>query len=387
MRALFIWPIFFAISCSPKNKQDFQKTLNPNDFSRLEARVVQNYSELVFLSYQEALKSVKSLNQALKSFVEAPSEELFEKAKEAWSNARKTYALTEAFRFYGGPIDSERRGLEIYLNARPIEESFVDYVQGQPSSGVINQIDLYPEISKSLLVSIHRKDGVQNVSTGFRVLEFLLWGQDLNPDGPGQRLYTDYVLEVTPTATRRAEYLLVTAALIEEHLNRLVEEWSVRDDNFRALFLRQSSQEALSQIMTGLSGLLRNELYANRIGLFFETKSEKLDVARFSDSSLEEHFWNLRGTENVYLGRFQRLDGPGLSHLVAIERPSLDIEIKNQFDLVKRALQRITTGFDQAVVKEELRPLVKAVLDHLEALSKNLDQASELLKLSSVSPD
>ena len=32
-----------------------------------------------------------------------------------------------------------------------------------------------------------------DVTTGWHAIEFLLWGQDLSADGPGNRPYTDYV--------------------------------------------------------------------------------------------------------------------------------------------------------------------------------------------------
>jgi hypothetical protein len=35
--------------------------------------------------------------------------------------------------------------------------------------------------------------GEKNIATGFHAIEFLLWGQDHDPAGPGARPFTDYV--------------------------------------------------------------------------------------------------------------------------------------------------------------------------------------------------
>ena len=51
-------------------------------------------------------------------------------AKEAWLNARDDYGPTEAFRFYDGPIDNPDYGPEGQINAWPMDEAYVDYVDG-----------------------------------------------------------------------------------------------------------------------------------------------------------------------------------------------------------------------------------------------------------------
>jgi putative iron-regulated protein len=381
MRIFFFFSLMLSFSCSPKNEIDFRKTLNPNDFSRLESRVVQNYAEQVYLSYQSALSEAKKLSASLRAFVTNPDEEGFRRAQNAWLKAREAYALTEAFRFYQGPIDSPSRGVEIYLNSWPLDESYIDYVQGQPSAGIINKIDLYPEISKEVLLKLNRKDGNKNISTGYHAMEFLLWGQDFDPDLPGSRAFTDYVIELSPMAQRRGQYLVVLGDLIEGHLAYLVEEWAVKDDNFRALFLRQSAKRALTQVMKGVSDLIADELIKARVDRPFNTRSQEDEKCRFSDSTLEDLFWSLTGAENVYLGQFQGLDGPGVSHLVALEKPSLDLEIKNHFDLVKRSLRRISVPFDQAIVRDPLRPLLEELLQQLHVLSNKIKETKNLLDL------
>ena len=134
-------------------------------------------------------------------------------AKEAWLAARDDYGLTEAFRFYGGPIDNEENGPEGLINAWPMDEAYVDYVEGDPTPAIVNDPHTYPTIDAELLTSLNEQGGETNISTGWHAIEFLLWGQDLSDDGPGEspghRLHD---APTTPIAA--ATYLTVVTDLL-----------------------------------------------------------------------------------------------------------------------------------------------------------------------------
>ena len=66
-----------------------------------------------------------------------------------------------------------------------MDEAYVDYVEGDPDAGIINDPTGYPTIDAALLESLNEEGGETNISTGWHAIEFLLWGQDLSADGPG----------------------------------------------------------------------------------------------------------------------------------------------------------------------------------------------------------
>ena len=66
-------------------------------------------------------------------------------AKRAWLRARDDYDITEIYRFYDGPIDNLEGGPE-GLNAWPLDESYIDYVDGDANAGVINKPGEFPTI-------------------------------------------------------------------------------------------------------------------------------------------------------------------------------------------------------------------------------------------------
>jgi putative iron-regulated protein len=89
--------------------------------------VLVQYADIVHASYDDTLQSAKDMQKAIDAFLAHPSAESQQGAKKAWLAARESYGQTEAYRFYGGPIDSET-GPEERINAWPMDESYVDYV-------------------------------------------------------------------------------------------------------------------------------------------------------------------------------------------------------------------------------------------------------------------
>ena len=73
-------------------------------------------------------------------------------------------------------MDIEANGPEGLVNAWPMHESYVDYVEGDCNCGIINMSDEYPTIDADLLVSVNEGGGEENISTGRHAVEFLLRG-------------------------------------------------------------------------------------------------------------------------------------------------------------------------------------------------------------------
>ena len=70
---------------------------------------------------------------------------------------------------------------------------------------IINVTGEYPTINAELIISLNEEGGEENVTTGWHAIEFLLWGQDLNDDGLGDRPVTDYA--TADNADRGGQYL------------------------------------------------------------------------------------------------------------------------------------------------------------------------------------
>src|SRR5262249_50895147 len=113
-------------------------------------------------------------------------------ARAAWLEGREAYGVTEALRFYGGPIDRPAERVRKYVNAWPVDESYIDAVRGRPDGGIILDPEHYPILDAAVLRAANQRGGETNVCMGWHAIEFLLWGQDFDPNGPGNRSPDDF---------------------------------------------------------------------------------------------------------------------------------------------------------------------------------------------------
>ena len=195
--------------------------------------VAQHYAALVHASYADTLAAAQDLQAAIAAFTKAPSADGLNKARQAWLDAREFYGQTEAFRFYGGPID-DAKGPEGQINAWPLDEAYVDYVTGKPKAGMVNNAKF--KITKAALTKANERGGEENISAGWHAVEFLLWGQDQSETGPGNRSFEDYVVGKGANAERRAQYLTVATGLLVDDLSAMVAAWEPGKKNYRAKF-------------------------------------------------------------------------------------------------------------------------------------------------------
>ena len=211
--------------------------------------------------------------RVIQEFLAAPSEETLATARAAWLEARGDYGLTEALRYSGGPID-DADGPEPLLNSWPLDEAYIDYVEGARGVGIVQRVEEIPEITREVLLGLNQAGGEENVATGWHAIEFLLWGQDLDVNGPGRRPASDYT--TAPHAARRARYLELATALLVEHLEGLVREWEPdQPGNYREEFLALAPARAIERMVTGVGELGRGELAGERMLVAYETRSQE----------------------------------------------------------------------------------------------------------------
>ena len=160
------------------------------------------YADVVAAAYRDTADAATELQVAIAELVAEPSDATLAAAKDQWLAARDLYGPTEAFRFYDGPIDDPEDGPEGQINAWPMDEAYVDYVEGDGAAGIINDTTGVPEITRDVILAANEEGGETNISTGWHAIEFLLWGQDLNEGGPGTRPVTDYSTAPTADASR-----------------------------------------------------------------------------------------------------------------------------------------------------------------------------------------
>ncbi len=276
------------------------------------AAVIDSHARLLHALYSDSVAQAESLRKSVDAFLAGPTPEGLEACRMAWLAARPVYLQTEVGRFYEGPIDGGAEPPEKFINAWPLDEAYIDYVQGNAASGIINDPFRYPRIDRATLRGANEKGGEVNIATGWHAIEFLLWGQDLvlGPGG-GRRSPLDYAAG-DARAARRAEYLRTCAAMLVEDLVFLRDQWAPGNPhNYRTWLLGLEPRNALNKIMTGVATLAYGELRGERLITPYTTKDREDEHSCFSDATHLDHLNDMIGIRYVWSGR----DGPGLKDL------------------------------------------------------------------------
>ena len=347
------------------------------DVEALKGEVVAHYANGVHALYSQSLTSARVMDSAIDAFIADPNPASLDAAKRAWLRARDDYGPTEVFRFYGGPIDNEENGPEGLINAWPMDESYIDYVEGNSTAGIINMPAEYPTIDSDLIISLNEEGGEENVSTGWHAIEFLLWGQDLNENGPGTRPVEDYT--TNDNADRRAQYLAVASDTLLVHLLDMVDAWAPGGGNYRAEFMAKPADDALVDIITGAGALSKGELAGERMFVAYSERSQEDEHSCFSDNTVADIVGNAIGVRMVLTGDYGVVSGPGIIDLFAADNEALADRLTDETRVAVSMAHNIPDPFDQHLTDTASDSAFgrSQVLSTIEALEKQADTIVE----------
>lgn len=328
--------------------------------------VATTYADVVLAAYDATVTAATELHDAVDAFVEAPSEEGLQAAKDAWLAARDVYGPTEVFRFYDGPIDNPDDGPEGQINAWPLDEAYVDYVEDDPEAGLVGDAEALPEITEESIAAVNEEGGETNVSTGWHAIEFLLWGQDLSEDGPGARPVTDYTDDAN--AERRGQYLSTLAHLLVADLEGVRDQWAADGGAYREEFLSDPDQ-AVTNILRGMGALSAGELAGERMLVAYDTQDQEDEHSCFSDNTIADVVGNTKGIQLAYTATYEGVEGTSLQSVVAEVLPDLDAQLTESLDATVAAAEALGDlgTFDQIIVDETNREELRAVAEQLQA--------------------
>lgn len=340
--------------------------------------VVRGHAAWCHSIYAESARTAHEVARAAQALVAAPSQATLDAARAAWIAARRVYGQTEALRFCDGPIES----VEPALNAWPIDEAYIDAVAGRPDCGIVNDLRHFPRIGETVIALANERGGETNVSLGWHAIEFLLWGQDLDPSGPGRRPFEDFVANAGRNATRRGEYLIATTQLLARQLDGLASEWAPDAANYRRAF-EAESRDALRKILTGAIVLTAFELNGERLGVAYETQDQEQEHSCFSDTSHQDFVANQLGITTIFSGeRDGRRFGPGVLACVRSKDAKVADDVQAKLAATTSAFRAIPMPFDRAMVGADDAPgrvAIRAALTALEAQTDALAIAGRVL--------
>ena len=191
-----------------------------------------------------------------------------------------------------------------------------------------------------------------DVFTGYHGIEFMLWGQDLSADGPGERPLTDFT--TADNADRRKTYLNVAAELLVENLTSVADQWK-ESGTYRTEFEKAGNEKAsLNKIVTGIGGLIAGELAGERMAVAAKKKDEEDEHSCFSDNTHIDIKENFQGIWNAYYGEYKgkKVGEKSISDLVKIKNATLSSEVDAALKKSKELIANIPTPFDQAILND-----------------------------------
>jgi putative iron-regulated protein len=377
-------------------------------------KVADTYADIALAAYEDSAARAKALKTAIERMIADPSDATLAAAREAWTAARVPYMQTEAFRFGNKIVDE----WEPRVNAWPLDEGLIDYVAPQYGSASDSN-PLYTaniianrtltvggrkvdatNITKELLLSLNEAERIEaNVATGYHAIEFLLWGQDLNGTGPGAgaRPATDYDLKrcTNGNCDRRIAYLRVVTDLLVEHLDEMTANW--RPDGEARRALQAPGSDPLVAIFKGLGSLSYGELAGERmkLGLLLNDPEEEHDC--FSDNTHNSHYYNVIGIENVYFGRYTRIDGTtvsgaSVSDLVKAKSSEIDGRVRAALAETNKRVTALKTRAETVEAYDQMlgegnkagNAVIESLIEALIAQTREFERAIAVLELKAI---
>ena len=374
---------------APRKSKLILKAPVPKNLGDAKQLFVSNYSNIAEAASRSALSQGRILKEAISAFVKDPKAETHLLAKVSWMQARLPFLQSEFSRMIveRGEVNHDISNL---LNGWPIDPGLIDYTAKVPGENIINNKEKYPSITTELLRSINLKAGKSGFTTGYHVIEFLLWGEDSERSSSGKRSFKDYDKSNSELAKRRADYLVACCDLLIEDLENLVSEWDHESkNNLRAHLESMPSDQAIRKILRMVS-VLADGLAESQIGSIISKESVFKEQSTFSDTTHFDFLHTVAGISNLAAGAYVGLDGKlqvlGLGLIgLAEQAPNARAEkIRSLINDAMKSAQAFKGPFDQfnqdeknVTGSEKSTITLKALSESLHAFAKEINALSK----------
>ncbi|MCG9127061.1 hypothetical protein JT359_05600 [Candidatus Poribacteria bacterium] len=305
----YLFVLAFLLGCGAEDDVDgndktqdvaFQSTKMLNDFA----------NSVVLATYTDLDNKAGELLDAVKQLKDNTTQTNLVTAQEAWKATRKPWEQSEAFLF--GPVDTQ--GLDPALDSWPVDH-----------------VNLQSVLDSSDNITVDYVNGLEDTQKGFHTIEFLLFR-----DG-NQRKASDFT-------QRELEYLVSTTENLKASTSQLRLAWAAEGENFSSSVAQAgtgsiiyTSQSAAVQEMVNGMITIADEVANGKLSDPYNQSDTTLVESQFSFNSISDFQDNIRGIQNVYLGKYIN-DGQGLNEFVSSKDADLDSrfqsELKNAIDTI-----------------------------------------------------
>ncbi|MEE9336936.1 MAG: imelysin family protein [Methylococcaceae bacterium] len=324
------------------------ETPNPEDADASISSIISSTAtHVVLASYEDFATEAQGLADTLDTFKAAPTDDNLQKVQFAWRDTRRPWEQTESFLF--GPVDTQ--GIDPAVDSWPV-----------------NRTDLEAVLNSSNALTLDFVAALDDTLHGFHTVEYVIFGADNDK-------------KAADITEREMEYLTSSASLLHDQVNKLANAWRPTSGNFVNKFATAGQQgnktypsetSALQELVNGMIAIV-DEVGNGKIADPFSKFDHELVESQFSFNSLLDFENNIRGVENIYLGRYLQNDGPGLNDLVRRNDADLDSQIRGKIDAAIDAIQAIPFPFRDSITDEQGRVLIEAAQEKVVELQTLLE--------------
>lgn len=248
--------------------------LNP-ELSTAAKQIALDYAEQIRVDFSQVSIEIEKLQSAIGEFLAQTNIENLDRARQSWLLAHTAYELTTLHRYFAASILDEQNSiallqLQYQINHWPIVPGYLDYVDGYPDSGIVHDINV--SLDSIGLRDQHGAFDISEVTLGFHVLEFLLWG---SRDTQSELRSVDDFIEIDAldasqiesgysleqlSNNRRRQLLAIIADILLGDFRELGSLWSDQLERAEQSIDRTSQTELITTLADSMSAMLTEEL-------------------------------------------------------------------------------------------------------------------------------
>jgi putative iron-regulated protein len=314
--------IVFA-ACNKSNSSS-----STEDFTSLKTTVITDFTgNIAVPGYKDLDDSATAFNNAIIALNTSATDANLQTAKQSWKNLRTIWEQCEGFLF--GPV--EDNDYDPNMDTWP-----TDYVQ----------LDSVLNSSNALEVA-----DVQNFTLslrGYHPIEYIIFGDH------GSRT-------AASLTARQKKYMVSLSTDVKNTCHSLYLSWTTGTPTYAQLVNTAgagSSKYAkhldVYQAIVGSMTDICDEVGDSKMKEPYDAQDPKIVESPYSGNSIADFKNNIIGLQNVYLGRY-KVDGRGISDLVAAKNKSLDNTIQTQITAAVNSFNNITLPYEQAIISQRVQ--------------------------------
>ena len=290
--------------------------LNP-ELSASTKEIALEYIEQIGADLIEAGIEIEMFQSSIGMLTGQATNENLSLSKQAWLDAHSAYEITTLHRYFTTQLLGEQSSLALMqiqhqINHWPIIPGYIDYVNGYPDSGIVHDINVNLDVDS--LREQHGTFDISEVTLGFHVIEFLLWGYDTD-SGPRPAADFDAVLELTSEQTesgysldqlsnnRRRLFLSVAIDTLVEDFRALQSLWLAEEPSIRREIESTSGTELIVILADSMSAMLTEELLLRSLYPMLNGNFAESIQSPYSRSTQNAVSSQLSGLEGLLLER------------------------------------------------------------------------------------